>query len=124
MTKYYSDKFYEYFNQTTHRGKLKNISISASAMNPICGDKIELFLEIDELDTIKNVSYLSNGCAATLAIASLASEKISDQTIKNALLISKDDLIKDIGGLPENKFHASTLMIQVIHQAIDKWSSS
>ena len=124
MTKYYSDKFYEYFNQTTNRGKLKNISTSASAMNPICGDNIELFLEIDELNTIKNVSYLSNGCAATLAIASLASEKISGQTIKNALSISKDNLIKDIGGLPENKFHASTLMIQVIHQAIDKWRPS
>ena len=124
MTKYYSDKCYEYFNQTTNRGKLKNISTSASAMNPIRGDNIELFLEIDKSDTIKNVSYLSNGCAATLAIASLASEKISGQTIKDALSISKDDLIKDIEGLPENKFHASTLMIQVIHQAIDKWSSS
>ena len=65
-------------------------------MNPICGDNIELFLEIDKSDTIKNVSYLSNGCAATLAIASLASEKISGQTIKDALSISKDDLSIEI----------------------------
>jgi nitrogen fixation protein NifU and related proteins len=48
--------------------------------NPLCGDKITLFLELEH-DRVKNVSFQGSGCAISTASASVMTESIKGKTL-------------------------------------------
>jgi nitrogen fixation NifU-like protein len=48
--------------------------------NPLCGDKITLFLELEH-DRVKNVSFQGSGCAISTASASLLTESVKGKTL-------------------------------------------
>jgi nitrogen fixation NifU-like protein len=47
--------------------------------NPLCGDKITLFLELEH-DRVKNVSFQGSGCAISTASASVMTESVKGKT--------------------------------------------
>ena len=55
----------------------------AHGHNPLCGDRVTVFLEIDG-DKIKNVSFEGRGCAISTASASLMTEVLKGKTIDEA----------------------------------------
>src|SRR5947209_16179234 len=52
---------------------------SAQGHNPLCGDRLKLFL-VMEGDTIKDVSFLGEGCCISKASASLLTESVKGKT--------------------------------------------
>ena len=48
--------------------------------NPLCGDKITVFLEL-ERDRVKNVSFQGSGCAISTASASVMTESVKGKTL-------------------------------------------
>jgi nitrogen fixation NifU-like protein len=52
----------------------------AEGDNPICGDRVTVYIRIDE-DVIRDVSIQSSGCAIVKASASLMTESVKGQTI-------------------------------------------
>ncbi len=50
--------------------KLENANHSAEGYNPLCGDKINLYLVIED-DVVKDVGFQGSGCAISKASASL-----------------------------------------------------
>ena len=55
---------------------------SAQGRNPLCGDQLKLFLVV-EGETIKDISFLGNGCCISKASASLLTENLKGKTKKN-----------------------------------------
>lgn len=53
--------------------EMPQASCSAQGHNPLCGDQLKLFLELDG-DTIKNISFVGSGCCISKASASLLTE--------------------------------------------------
>jgi len=51
--------------------------------NPLCGDKITLYLRFDD-EQINNLTFEGTGCAISMASASIMSESLSHQTIDDA----------------------------------------
>ncbi len=51
----------------------------ASGHNPLCGDRVSVFLEIDG-DLVKDVSFQGAGCAISTASASLMTEAVKGKT--------------------------------------------
>jgi nitrogen fixation NifU-like protein len=48
--------------------------------NPLCGDKVTVFLELED-DRVKNVSFQGSGCAISTASASVMTESIKGKTL-------------------------------------------
>jgi nitrogen fixation protein NifU and related proteins len=48
--------------------------------NPLCGDKITVFLELEH-DRVKNVSFQGSGCAISTASASVLTESVKGKTL-------------------------------------------
>jgi nitrogen fixation protein NifU and related proteins len=48
--------------------------------NPLCGDKVTVFLEL-ERDRVKNVSFQGSGCAISTASASVMTESVKGKTL-------------------------------------------
>jgi nitrogen fixation NifU-like protein len=51
--------------------------------NPLCGDKVTVFLELEN-DRVKNVSFQGSGCAISTASASVMTESIKGKTLAEA----------------------------------------
>jgi len=56
----------------------------AEGYNPLCGDKLKLFLKMDG-ETVKDVSFVGSGCAISTASASLMTESLKGKSREEAL---------------------------------------
>ena len=63
--------------------KLENANHIAEGYNPLCGDKINLYLVV-EGDVVKDVGFQGSGCAISKASASLMSSIVKGKTKKEA----------------------------------------
>ena len=48
----------------------------AEGLNPLCGDKLQVYLKVDAEDRIEDVSFEGSGCAISVASASLMTEAL------------------------------------------------
>ena len=48
-------------------GKFENFNKDAKGHNPLCGDKVHLFLKLDENKEIKDISFEGEGCAIVVS---------------------------------------------------------
>ena len=56
----------------------------AEGYNPLCGDKLKLFLKVEN-DIVQDVSFTGSGCAISTASASLMTESLKGKTREEAL---------------------------------------
>ena len=63
--------------------KLENPSCAADGFNPLCGDKLKLFLKIED-GVIEDASFEGSGCAISTASASLMTEMLKGQKVESA----------------------------------------
>ncbi|KTD23625.1 nitrogen fixation protein NifU [Legionella lansingensis] len=62
---------------------MSDATAQAQGFNPLCGDKLTLFLKLDG-DVVKDVSFVGSGCAISQASASLMTETLIGKTINEA----------------------------------------
>jgi nitrogen fixation NifU-like protein len=79
----------------------------ADGYNPLCGDKLKLFVKVEN-DIVVDVSFVGSGCAISTASASLMTESLKGKTRDEALkllekfheLLTTDTAVsKDLGKL-------------------------
>ena len=56
----------------------------ADGFNPLCGDKLRLYLKIDDEGVIRDASFKGSGCAISTASASIMTAMVKNQTIERA----------------------------------------
>lgn len=72
-----------------HGRRPRNFSVTETAnhikegFNPLCGDKITVYLLINN-DMVEKISFQGSGCAISMASASLLTEAIKGKTVAQA----------------------------------------
>ncbi|HUG98282.1 MAG TPA: SUF system NifU family Fe-S cluster assembly protein [Gammaproteobacteria bacterium] len=56
----------------------------AEGLNPLCGDKLQVYLRVDPEGHIQDVSFEGSGCAISVASASLMTETLKGRTCEEA----------------------------------------
>lgn len=79
----YHDLIIDHGTQPRNCGKLDDANHSAEGFNPLCGDKIYLYLKIQN-DRILAASFTGQGCAISNASASLMTETLVGKTLMEA----------------------------------------
>ncbi len=64
-------------------GKLEDATQVAEGYNPLCGDKLNLYLKTED-DVITDVSFDGSGCAISVASASLMTDSLKGMTTEEA----------------------------------------
>lgn len=118
----YSKKVLKYFLHPKFFGKIKDADGIGKAGNPLCGDVMELYLKIDKKNQkIKDIKFHTTGCAAAIASSDMICEIVKGKTIKEALKVDFNDILKKLGKLPPVKVHCSILATQALKSAIDDY---
>jgi nitrogen fixation NifU-like protein len=63
---------------------LDNATHTAEGINPLCGDKLRLYLCVDSENQITDIGFEGSGCAISMASASLLTETVSDLSVMEA----------------------------------------
>mgnify|MGYP001431695593 FL=1 len=56
--------------------KSENFNKDAKGHNPLCGDHVHVFLKIDENKKVEDISFEGNGCAISMASASIMTDLV------------------------------------------------
>jgi nitrogen fixation NifU-like protein len=85
----YRDLILDHAKSPRHFGKLTDATHFAAGINPFCGDKLKLYLRLDDAGTIDAISFEGSGCAISVASASLLTETIIGLDVTQALAYFK-----------------------------------
>ena len=81
-------------------GKFENFNKDAKGHNPLCGDKVHVYLKLDENKKISDIKFEGEGCAISMASASIMTELMKNKEepeVKELI----DDFLKMIKDSPE-----------------------
>ena len=78
-------------------GKFDNFNKDAKGHNPLCGDKVHLFLKLDENKKVDDISFEGEGCAISMASASIMTDLMKGKSERDAKEIIEKflDMIKE-----------------------------
>jgi len=74
----------------------KSVSHSASGLNPLCGDKLTVYMQIAD-NKVANVSFEGTGCAISIASASMMTDALQGAPVTAAdiLITAAQQLLTD-----------------------------
>ena len=81
----YRELILDHARSPRHFGRLAAATHSAAGINPLCGDKLTMYLKVDDGDRIDEVSFEGSGCAISVASASLLTETVTGLDTHTAL---------------------------------------
>lgn len=116
----YTDKVLKHFKNPHNQGAIKNADAVGEKGNVSCGDVMRIYLKVEK-NVIKDIKFETFGCAAAIAVTSALTDMVKGKTLEEALKVTKDNIVEDLGGLPAPKVHCSMLGVDALHEAISKY---
>ena len=77
--------------------KTENFNKDAKGHNPLCGDKVHVYLKLNENKKVEDISFEGQGCAISMASASIMTDLVKGKEEKDVKEIISDflDMIKE-----------------------------
>ena len=87
--------------------KTENFNKDAKGYNPLCGDKVHIYLKLNENKKVEDISFEGQGCAISMASASIMTDLIKGKEEFEVKEIVNDflDMIKEKDKLNNNILH-------------------
>ncbi len=76
----YQDVILDHGKNPRNRAKLTGANRHAQGRNPLCGDEFNVELKLDDAGTIDGIAFTGNGCAISMASASIMTELLKGKT--------------------------------------------
>ena len=78
----YQDIILEHGKSPRNLGKCEGYNHEAKGYNPLCGDKVHIYLKIDNKNKVENLTFEGDGCAISLASASIMTELVKGKSFE------------------------------------------
>ena len=82
-----------------------------------CGETMEIRLKLDR-DLICQTGFWTDGCAATVACGSMATELAKGRSVIKAMSIDAREIADALVDFPEGNFHCAVLTAQALRAAL------
>jgi len=76
----YQEVILDHGRRPRNRRTMETASVAAHGDNPMCGDRVTVFLRLDGDGQIADISFEGRGCAISMASASLMTELLKGRT--------------------------------------------
>ena len=105
----------DHYNHPRYKGTLPLATLAGREANPLCGDMIELFMQVEH-STITAVKWEGQGCVISQASISLLSDKLIGLSIVEAKEIVEQEVL-DLLGIPISytRMNCALLSLKALH---------
>jgi nitrogen fixation NifU-like protein len=126
----YSDKVMEHFRNPRNVGEIADADGIGEIGNPVCGDMMKFYIKVSseggsasggKVERLVDIKFKTFGCGAAIAVSSMVTEMAMGKTLEEAKKITKQEVAKELGGLPPNKMHCSNLGAEALTKAIEDY---
>ena len=113
----YSPQLLDHFQNPRNAGDLSDADATVEIENPVCGDVIRLSLKF-AAGRIAEIKFKAKGCVPAMACGSALTGMVVGKTAEEARRLTREDLDRAVGGLPEASSHAAQLALDALSAAI------
>ncbi len=116
MKQIYTETVADHAINPRNAGRIQNPDGLGSRTSS-CGETMEIRIEVKR-DNIADATFWTDGCSATVACGSMATQLIKGKDVTQALAIGQDDILTALGGLPEGNHHCALLASNAVKAAV------
>ena len=102
----YQEVILDHSRHPRHHGVLEGASHKAEGYNPLCGDRVTVYLKLGDDNRVSDIKFEGKGCAISQASASMMTDMLKGRTAAEAdrLMTGFLHLVKgeDASDLPED----------------------
>jgi len=80
----YQEVILDHSRHPRHHGVLEDASHKAEGYNPLCGDRVTVYLRLDADDRVADIKFEGKGCAISQASASMMTDMLKGRTAAEA----------------------------------------
>ena len=93
----YQDIILEHGKSPRNFGRCKQHTHEAKGYNPLCGDKVQIFLNLNKEKKVENLTFEGSGCAISMASTSIMTELVKGKSLEAAkkIVLNFLDMIKN-----------------------------
>ncbi len=92
----YREIILDYYRNPRNYGKIQDPDITQRDSNPLCGDELEMHLNIRD-QKVADVKFTGKGCAISQASASMLTELIMGKDFEYVKKLTKEDILDNLG---------------------------
>ncbi len=85
----YRQVIMDHYKSPRNKGTLDGSVLIAEMNNPSCGDRIEVYVHINDDEVIEDIKFDGEGCSISMASASMMTQAIKGQKVEDALKMSE-----------------------------------
>ena len=107
----YQEIILDHGKNPRNKGICQQYNRDAQGHNPLCGDKVHIYLKLNKDKQIENLSFEGEGCAISLASASILTETVKGKDLSFIKKISEDfiNMIKNKTKITVNSLPADQI---------------
>jgi len=123
MDNFYRENILDHYRSPRNFGKMEESDLYYEEENTLCGDRIGMAIKLgtknNKQRTIEDVKFMGEGCAVSLATASMLTEKVKGLSIGAVKKLKKEDILKLLGiELTPTRLKCALLPLEVLHKTL------
>ena len=117
----YAEQIIDLSKNPLNRGELAKPTFTHSGVNTTCGDHVRLYVLV-EAGKVKETKWEGDGCAISIAAASVLTEEMKGKNRKELERLKKEDLFEWLGidRLGPARVKCVTLCLETLHGGLNK----
>jgi len=121
----YAENILDHFKNPRNYRRLENADLVVKESNPLCGDKIEIFLNVGKDGKILEASFEGEGCAISKAGSSMLIESIKGKSLEEISKLKKEDILDMLGiEISGARMKCATLALHALYKALSQYENN
>ena len=117
----YKQNIIDHYKNPHHKGRLKDSDLQAIGNNPLCGDKLSVYIKLDKDGKACDVSFDGDGCAISVASASILMDNLLGKHINEMRLITPGDVYDMLGiKVSAGRINCALLAYKALNESFKK----
>lgn len=113
----YEEIILDHWRHPRNKGQLHHPTASAVEANPLCGDVVKMEVRVEN-GVVAEARFSGEGCAISLAAASLLTELITGKPVAEVERMKDEDFLSSLGGVVRTRFSCALLPLRALRKAL------